>query len=270
MNLVCTIILHLDFLFVESVTFSQMKMMGILDKNVERHSLKAIVSPLEGLPRVHFQSEIMSHTNKKYDLPDFLYQLALEITNQISRTAMQIYTDGSKDEHNGCGTGFLIKTHTFSSQFKLRNPDLCSVFRSELIAIEGMKTIKTETSYNDIWILTDSLSAIQDLSNWTRIGDRASLSILEILKDISKQHGVYFQWVPSHMGLSGNETADALAKEGASLPLTSCDSLTYLENYSRKKILNQHSWKTHPSHAWYDRKSTGGVLTVKGDRRMQH
>lgn len=50
----------------------------------------------EGLPGVHFQSELENHTNKNNDLTDYLRKLAPEIINQIPVTAIQIYTDDSK------------------------------------------------------------------------------------------------------------------------------------------------------------------------------
>ncbi|GFW94770.1 RNase H domain-containing protein [Trichonephila clavipes] len=64
------------------------------------------------------------------------------------------------------------------------------------------------TSPDEIWILCDSRSAIQHLSDWTNVGDKTSVSILKNLKELSQQHEIYFQWIPSHIGLFGNETAD--------------------------------------------------------------
>ncbi|GFV34688.1 RNase H domain-containing protein [Trichonephila clavipes] len=87
--------------------------------------------------------------------------------------------------------------------------------KSELIAIdEALRIIKTMTSPDEIWILCDSRSAIQHLSDWTNVGDKTSVSIHKNLKELSQQHEIYFQWIPSHIGLFGNDTADLLAKEG--------------------------------------------------------
>ncbi|GFX97441.1 probable RNA-directed DNA polymerase from transposon BS [Trichonephila clavipes] len=45
--------------------------------------------------------------------------------------------------------------------------------KSELIAIdEALRIIKTMTSPDEIWILCDSRSAIQHLSDWTNVGDK--------------------------------------------------------------------------------------------------
>ncbi|GFV49211.1 RNase H domain-containing protein [Trichonephila clavipes] len=47
---------------------------------------------------------------------------------------------------------------------------------SELIAIdEALRIIKTVTSSDEIWILCDSRSAIQHLSDWTNVGGKTSL-----------------------------------------------------------------------------------------------
>ncbi|GFS91638.1 hypothetical protein TNCV_1140341, partial [Trichonephila clavipes] len=47
---------------------------------------------------------------------------------------------------------------------------------SELIAIdEALRIIKMVTSPDEIWILCDSRSAIQHLSDWTNVGDKTSV-----------------------------------------------------------------------------------------------
>ncbi|GFU47172.1 putative 115 kDa protein in type-1 retrotransposable element R1DM [Trichonephila clavipes] len=99
------------------------------------------------------------------------------------------------------------------------------------------------TSPDEIWILCDSRSAIQHLSDWTNVGDKTSVSILKNLKELSQQHEIYFQWIPSHIGLFGNDTADLLAKEEL--------------------------WKTPPTHPWYNRQAPGGALSIKADRVVQ-
>ncbi|GFU88451.1 putative RNA-directed DNA polymerase from transposon BS [Trichonephila clavipes] len=79
--------------------FSRMQAMDLLDQDIEEHFLKNVFNPQEGLPRVHFKPEMGAHTSKNQDPPEYLRQLALEIINKIPATAMQIYTDGSKDEN---------------------------------------------------------------------------------------------------------------------------------------------------------------------------
>ncbi|GFY06127.1 replication factor C subunit 3 [Trichonephila clavipes] len=118
------------------------------------------------------------------------------------------------------------------------------VLESELIAIEeALRIIKTMTSPDEIWILCDSRSAIQHLSDWTNVGDKTSVSILKNLKELSQQHEIYFQGIPSHIGLFGNDTADLLAKEEL--------------------------WKTPPTHPWYNRQAPGGALSIQADRVVQ-
>ncbi|GFW48174.1 hypothetical protein TNCV_1743571 [Trichonephila clavipes] len=65
-------------------------------------------------------------------------------------------------------------------------------------------------SFQEIWILTDSRASIQHLANWGDIGDQTSLDILSLLHDLSSGHSIHFQWIPSHVGIEGNERADFL------------------------------------------------------------
>ncbi|GFX71440.1 gag-pol [Trichonephila clavipes] len=68
---------------------------------------------------------------------------------------------------------------------------------------------------SSIWILSDSRSAIQHLSNWHKMGDNTGVAILEKLKRLLSFREIHQQWVPLYINIAGNEIADALAKDGA-------------------------------------------------------
>ncbi|GFV53100.1 retrovirus-related Pol polyprotein from transposon TNT 1-94, partial [Trichonephila clavipes] len=108
---------------------------------VEPHYLSQCLAPADNLDRVFFHPELPVHVNKQADLPAYLKQLALERIGDIPQL-----------------TPFRIQR---------RNPDGCSVFRSELIGIdEALGSLASLTNGREIWILSDSRSAIQHLSNW--------------------------------------------------------------------------------------------------------
>ncbi|GFV09456.1 RNase H domain-containing protein [Trichonephila clavipes] len=95
----------------------------------------------------------------------------------------------------------------------------------------------------DLWILSDSRSSLQYLYNWITVEDKASVSILQKLRQISESRDIPFQWIPSHVNIFGNEQADLLAKEGcnASPPISS--TLTFSEHQSRIKSEILKEWK---------------------------
>lgn len=89
--------------------------------------------------------------NKQHDLPIYLKQLALEIINNIPADAVKVYTDGSKNERGGAASGIYIISDGNYTKIQRRNPDGCSVFRSELIAInESLDYIATVTAGKEI------------------------------------------------------------------------------------------------------------------------
>ncbi|GFW81033.1 RNase H domain-containing protein [Trichonephila clavipes] len=127
---------------------------------------------------------------------------------------MLIYTDGSKDESNRSGSGaFIDKLSIWLSR---RNPEICSVLRSELIDIdEGLKSILNRTDFSNIWILTDSRSSILHLQDWIRMDDLVSIRIINKLRTIEKYRDVHFQRIPSHVNVPGNEVGNFLSKRGS-------------------------------------------------------
>ncbi|GFW06613.1 hypothetical protein TNCV_2189461 [Trichonephila clavipes] len=64
---------------------------------------------------------------------------------QIIYLAFCIYTDGSRSDTGRAGSGIFSNTPGNDVKISIRNPDHCSVFRSELIAISGALSIMLST-----------------------------------------------------------------------------------------------------------------------------
>ncbi|UYV76317.1 hypothetical protein LAZ67_14000006, partial [Cordylochernes scorpioides] len=238
-----------------------------LKYKVEKNYLAEKISPCKPLQNVTFNATLNEPTNKRYQNPEYLKQLSLEIINNIPKNAITIYTDGSRDELGHTGSGCLIKTTNGIEKMNRRNPDFCSVFRSELIAIyEALKSIRN-TNYQDIWILTDSRSAIQHLSHTGELRDKVSRNIIGYLQKLSKTSKIHLQWIPSHVGIEGNEAADVLAKKGTKEPLPQKNKLTFKEIEAIAKTKINKNWRIPPKHSWYSGVNPGEALKI---RNRQH
>ncbi|GFY15542.1 RNase H domain-containing protein [Trichonephila clavipes] len=131
---------------------------------------------------------------------------------------------------------FTSKSQDYILRIQRRNPDVCSVFRSELLAIdEALVSLASLPNGTEIWILPDSRSAIQHLSNWKSVRDNVGVSILTKLKRLSTSHQIHLQWIPSHIDLEETEIADTLAKAGTRELSEPLASLTFFEIFSRTK-----------------------------------
>ncbi|GFV58381.1 RNase H domain-containing protein [Trichonephila clavipes] len=97
------------------------------------------------------------------------------------------------------------------------------------IQTEAGCAAQLEDRFQEIWILTDSRASIQHLTNWGDIGDQTSLHILSLLRDLSSGHSIHFQWIPSHVGIEGNERDDFLARTAAVEGVSPRGNLTFSE-----------------------------------------
>ncbi|GFU70110.1 nup43 [Trichonephila clavipes] len=66
--------------------------------------------------------------------------------------------------------------------------------------------------------------------------DSTGQDILSKLVWLRQRKQVCFRWIPSHVGVPGNETADELAGRGCDLPNPSSTVLTHSEIHSFQKI----------------------------------
>ena len=71
----------------------------------------------------------------------------------------------------------------------------------------------------DIVVFTDSQSVLQAKAN-SIFSDLKETTLLEHTVDFlmnTYNISITFQWIPGHVGISGNENADRLARKGASM-----------------------------------------------------
>ncbi|KAL1447911.1 hypothetical protein WDU94_005491 [Cyamophila willieti] len=122
-----------------------------------------------------------------------------------------LYTDASKMN--------MKVSAAFTSDesiFKVRlNPETC-ISNAELLSIfYAVSYITSQNQHLNFLICSDSLSAIHCLEN-PQNDNPIALNIRKLLFDNKDLFTIEFLWIPSHVGIPGNEKADQLAKEALS------------------------------------------------------
>ncbi|GBL86945.1 hypothetical protein AVEN_236103-1 [Araneus ventricosus] len=197
-------------------------------------------------------------------------QLSLEVINNIPSRTLVLYTDGSKSDSGRTGSG-VYATAEYSLVFLCRfsNPDNCSVFRSELLAIREALDFALRSETIDTYILTDSKSSIQYLKNWPKISEKTGQEIISKIVSISEKSRICIQWIPSHVGVFNNEVADLLAKEGNALASAASGKLFASEISSIYRAKANSTCKVPPAHEWYAGNRSGLSLQSEGTRFAQ-
>ena len=147
-----------------------------------------------------------------------------------------IFTDGSKTE-NAVGCAALMG----SSSLKEHLPSASSIYTAELRAIVLAFKLITKSHKEHFVICTDSLSCLMAIGHLKQ--DHPLLhDIYEHYTYAQHQHkSVMFCWVPSHVGIQGNERVDALARLALNEPYTNIkipytDLVCYTKLHLRKKL----------------------------------
>ncbi|GBM74306.1 hypothetical protein AVEN_207229-1 [Araneus ventricosus] len=146
------------------------------------------------------------------------------------------------------------------------NPDNCSVFRSELLTIREALDFALRLETSDTYILTNSKSSIQYLKNWPKIPEKTGQEIISKIVTLSQKSRVCIQWIPSHVGVFGNEVADLLAKEGSALPFAASGELVASEIFFIHRAKANSTWKVPRAHEWYAGNRPGLSLQSEGTR----
>lgn len=136
------------------------------------------------------------------------------IPSRIGRSYTIIYTDGSL-MGGLAGAGIYCENPYVSRSVSLGSN--ASVFQSEVYAILCALDECKNLGKENVLICSDSKAAIQALA-CTQVSSRLVSECRQLKLTLqSSGKNIRLAWVPGHVGVSGNEMADELARIGSSL-----------------------------------------------------
>ena len=134
-----------------------------------------------------------------------------------------IYTDGACSGNPGPGGwGALMQFGAHEKEIKGGEPDTTNNRMEVMAAIGALEALKRPCQVN---LHTDSVYLRDGITkwiiNWKRNGWRTAakkpvknVDLWMRLEEAMARHQVSWHWVKGHAGNPGNETADALARQG--------------------------------------------------------
>lgn len=123
---------------------------------------------------------------------------------------LHIYTDGSKTKGK-CSAAFYIPDLKVTKGFRI--DDFGSNYDAEIVAIIQSLVWLEDKNIAQSIIFSDSLSVLQAISSRKINKSPLLKELFYWLYNLQQSHTVVnFAWIPSHVGINGNEVADAKAK----------------------------------------------------------
>jgi len=102
----------------------------------------------------------------------------------------------------------------------VRLPDTTSIFRAELYALLLAIDVVRRSKENNFVIFSDSMSSLQSINGFNLDSDLVQMFLKDYTVLSKNGKSIILCWIPSHVGILGNEKADAAAKSALSLPVT--------------------------------------------------
>ena len=214
-----------------------------------------------------------------FELKEMFHKLSNE--NFPEPHWFHIFTDGSAKDDGNAGAG------VFSHKFQISKPagQNGTCFDGELkavqLAIQAIKEYHVDRFYTNIVIFVDSQSVLSSLKNCESHDSGPLEFINNILVYLHRQKvKIKFQWVPSHVGIYGNEMADRLASEGSEMKQHSIDEKfsTAKNNIDKaiKSSLSDHHKSASENKIWNSlmteeiKSTTRAVYVANFRRRTGH
>ncbi|XP_026819622.1 uncharacterized protein LOC113558364 [Rhopalosiphum maidis] len=148
-----------------------------------------------------------------------------------------VYTDGSVSPLSASFSFYIPELHI---SFTNNLPPSSSSFTAECYAIIEALILISKLAPNNYLIASDSLSCLLALKSnpFNSLPSPLALRIKHVTLTLHQSnYSIQFLWIPSHIGIYGNEVADNLAKSTSSLI---CPSLTQLPHTDFTPTIRHH------------------------------
>ena len=151
------------------------------------------------LPRIDFEM-VCVNTNDTHHILRAIFRSLIREKYDKHKI---IFTDGSKSEEGGGSAAIMgVKRETVSF------PRVSTIFTAEMIALRlAVKLVRSGSLEDNYLIWSDLLSALQELNNVMTYDHLVHRVQLEFHQIITSGY-VTLMWVPSHVGIQGNEIVD--------------------------------------------------------------
>lgn len=198
-------------------THSLMDVKRLLRKGTDSLDNRYIAPPPWDPPSI--RTHIVRLPKGKKDLSENeLLQHTLSVMESVDNPEAAVYyTDGSVDQESGkSGASFV----TGNNVYGYRTSDHCSTLQTELAAIAQALKHAERGRKTQVIVYSDSMAALQSLKRSVPNDNVRLIShILATAQSMQEQgRHITMCWIPSHIGIDGNERADKGAKLAAAGP----------------------------------------------------
>lgn len=237
---------------------------------LEMFTLETWVSNIDLSNIVVHSIESVDKSKRRYKSSELYEKCSVYLTENYPNF-YRIFTDGSKSG-DGIGAAFFDSQANVHGKFKITSN--LSIMFVELLAIAEAMSYCFSLDKNKFVILTDSKSALQHVARCTSSsrGSPIGYTILDMLLKFAKSNKtIVLQWIPSHIGILGNEEADRLANVAITDGIPTQTLPFYTDLLPKIKLKCYDMWKeyfdersqtlgiwyrtiqSHPTHSpWFD------------------
>lgn len=195
---------------------------------------KKVTFPPWHLHNFQTDTTLATNTNKTTN-PLIQKSKSLQLIDKYNEFK-KIYTDGSKTNLSS-SYGIHSKDLHIEKRVKL-NPNT-SIFNAEAQAI--VNAIEIHNPAEKTLILTDSLSVVKGIES----RNQSTENIILIKQKLINHSNLKIAWIPSHIGIQGNEKADQLANEAHQHPDTTKDDIFVTDMYRMYTIAQRQKRQTN-------------------------
>ena len=155
----------------------------------------------------------------------------------------KIFTDGSKFQDGRVAYCAYFPDLLNKPILSARIPDNASIFTAETMAIlKSLDFIQISQRRDRRFIIfCDSKSVLETISN-QETKNPLMIKLLDKLQDLKNSNIIKFCWIPSHVGIHGNNVADAGAKAACNSPDISEIKIPFTDFLPKVRIYVKNLW----------------------------